>query len=430
MYTKRSIVALAASALVLTLAGCGGGSNGDQGGTGTLTIWNPQDNWRATSDYLREHLDAFEQMHPDVTVEIVDIPYGQFEARYAAGFSSGENAPDIFMGQVSYYARGLGVAQVAPDDLQDQWNENLLDVTAPAHQVDGQWYGYPVSSDLGMQLFYNVEHFEEAGLDPDVPPQTFDDLREYAGRLAQHNGDTVTRDGMAIRYSGAPMGIADKALPYIHAHGGRLYAEDESTADGYLNGPGTIAGLTYMQNLIHTDNSSSLELGAPDDTFIQGLSSMTFREGWYQAHIEANAPDLEYRIAPYPTGPEGYPQVSVLFNWSWMVNASSPNSEIAWDWIRSVSNPETDLDLAELEAYLPVWESNFGDEFVTGRADYNAVERQLEEGPGPYYGAPYSNQINTAVGEAVEAILQGADVEQTLNQAVSEIDDLLAQGRM
>ncbi len=426
---RRLCTTFATAATLVLLSACGGGSGGDAEaeGTGTLTIWNPQDQWRATSTYLADNAAEFEEAHPDVTVQIVDVPYGQYEARYAAGFSSGDEAPDIFMGQVAYYGAGLGVAAPAPEDLQEEWDENLVGSTAPAFQIEDEWYGYPVSTDLGMQLYYNTAHFEEVGLDPENPPETFAELREYADMLAVRNGDQVTRNGMALRYSGAPVGIADKALPYIHAFGGSLYSNDESSAEGYLNSEGTVEGLTFMQDLIHTDRSASLELGSPDDTFVQGLSSMTFREGWYEGFLNENAPDLDFKVAPYPEGPDGYPKVSLLFNWGWMVNGDSPDAELAWDWIRAVSDPETDLELAKLEGYLPVWESNYSDPSVTERADYVAVQKQLEEGPGPFYNSPLSNQVHTRIGEAVEEVLQGAPVKETLDAAVADVDPFLAQ---
>ena len=395
----------------------------------TLTIWNPQDNWRQTSEFYDDKLAEFEEQYPNVTVNVVDIPYGQYEARYTAGFASGSEAPDIFMGQVSYYGGALGIASEAPDDLQALWSENLTPLTAGNFKIDDSWYGYPVSSDLGMQLYYNMDQFVEVGLDPEAPPQTFDELREYAELLATQdaNGD-VSRNGMALRYSGNPTGIVDKALPYIHAFGGRLYAEDHSTAEGYLNSAETIAGVQFMQDLV-TDDISSLQLGSPDDTFAQGLSSMTFREGWYEGWLKQNAPEISFGVVPYPEGEAGYPKGSLLFNWAWMVNDRSDEKDIAWAWMRAISNAELDLELAKLEGYMPVWTVNFEDEYVTSRTDIVAVEKQLAEGAGPVYDAPYTNQIATVVGAALEAALQGGDVKELLDGAVAEVDELLERGR-
>ena len=425
----RKILALVcAAAVAFAMAACANSST-DADRETTLTIWNPQDNWRKTTGFYEDKLADFEEKYPNVTIEYVDIPYGQYEARYIAGFTSGKDAPDIFMGQVSYYGGALGVAGQAPDDLQELWSDNLTPLTAKNFQIDDAWFGYPVSSDLGMQLYYNIDQFTEVGLDPNDPPTTFDELREYADQLAVRDAsDKVTRNGMALRYSGNPTGIVDKALPYIHAAGGRLYAEDQSTADGYLNSEETIAGVQYMQDLV-TAGASSLELGVPDDTFAQGLSAMTFREGWFEGWLKENAPDVNFGVVPYPEGEAGYPKVSLLFNWAWMVNDKSSDKDIAWEWMRAVSDPDLDLQLAELEGYLPVWSSNFDTPYVTDRADYNAVEKQIEEGAGPVYNAPYTNQIAAVIGAAIESAVQGADVRESLDGAVAEVDELLERGR-
>ena len=58
-------------------------------------------------------------------------------------------------------------------------------------------------------------------------------------------------------------------------------------------------------------------------------------------------------VVPYPEGKAGYPKVSLLFNWAWMVNDKSVDKDIAWEWMRAVSEPDLDLQLAELEGYLP-----------------------------------------------------------------------------
>ncbi len=429
MMNRRSFLVLATGSLSIAALGACGQPAPAGAREAVLKVWNPQDNWRKTTKFYDSKVQAFKDKFPKVTVEYVDIPYGQYEARYTAGFSSSSDAPDIFMGQVSYYGGALGVASEAPDDLQTSWDENLSPLTSGNFKVEDKWAGYPVSTDLGMQLYYNMDHFVEAGLDPDAPPTTFEGLRAMAGKLARLEGGKVVRNGMALRYSGNPTGIADKALPYIHGFGGRLYSEDHSTADGFINGAGTVAGIQFMQDLAKKDNVASLELGSPDDTFAQGLSSMTFREGWYEGWLVKNAPTVRFGVVPYPEGPEGYPKVSLLFNWAWMVNDRSPNKDLAWEWMRTVANPATDLELAELEGYLPVWKENFSTPYVTGRKDHTAVEKQTSEGPGPVYDAPYTNQIALSVGSAIEACLQGADVQETLDGVVRQVDELLERGR-
>ncbi len=392
----------------------------------TLKVWLPVDTWKKTLGFYEDHLDEFRKKHPDVKMEFVQIPYENYEAKYLTAFASKEDAPDIFNGKVAYYAGAIGIADEAPSDLQDLWNDKLLNTTKPFFQVDGKWHAYPTSTDQGMMVYYNVDHFKEAGLDPNKPPQTFQELLDYAKKLTTYDSNgKITRNGLALRYAGAPVGITDKILPFLHAFGGRLYAPDGSTADGYLNGPETNAAMTYMYDLVHTHKVASLELGKPVETFAAGKASMIFREGWLEGWMSGNAPDINYKVSALPDGPAGYPGLSLLFGWSWMVNNTSPDKEIAWDWIRTISNKEMDLELAQLEGYLPVWAENFEDPFVADRKDAQATQAILSNPSGPYYDHPYINEIASKIGEQVQAVLYGADPEEAMNKAVKNVNKLL-----
>ena len=392
-----------------------------------LKVWLPVENWKETFGFYEQNLSEFKKIHPDVEMEFVQVPYENYEAKYLTAFAGGSsNAPDIFNGKVAYYAGAIGVSDEAPADLQDLWNEELLNTTKPFFQVDGKWHSYPTSSDTGMMVYFNVDHFKEAGLDPNKPPKTFDELLAYAKKLTKYDDNgKITRNGLALRYAGAPVGITDKILPFVHAFGGRLYSPDGSTAEGFLNGPETSAAMKYMYDLVHTHKVSSLELGKPVETFAAGKAAMIFREGWLEGWMGRNAPDINYQVSPLPHGPAGYPGLSLLFSWSWMVNNQSPNKDIAWDWIRTVSNAKMDLELAKLEGYLPVWAENFNDPFVADRKDAKATKVILSNPSGPYYDHPYINEIASKIGEQAQAILYGENPEKALKKATRNVNKLL-----
>ncbi len=392
----------------------------------TITVWSCHDQWKESLDYHQKNLGEFKQKHPDVEVKFVHIPYEGHDAKYLTAFAGGKGGPDIFNGKPAYYGGSIGIADRAPNDLQKFWTEKLVGVTAPFFKIKDEWIGYPTSSDLGMMIYYNVDHFKEVGLDPNRPPKTFDELLEYAKKLTTYDSSgKITRNGLALRYTGAPIGLADKALPFIHAFGGRMYSPDGDKASDYLNSDKTKAALKYMHDLVYKHKVSSLELGKPVETFAAGKSSIIFRESWLVGWMEDNAPQIKYKIAALPDGPAGYPRLSLLFSWAWMVNNKSPNKGIAWDWVRSVCNLNTDIDLAKLEGYLPVWKEAFDDPFVADRPDYEAMKVILSHPAGPYYGHPNINEIATKVGEAVQAVLFGEDPDPTLDKYAKSVDRLM-----
>ena len=417
----KPITVFLAFAMLLTLAAWSA-----QAQKRTLTLWSPHDQWKKSLEYYEKNLPEFKKKHPDVEVKYVHIPYEGHDAKYLTAFAGKSGAPDLYQGKVAYYAGAIGVADPAPADLQAAWNRDLIDVTQNFFKVKGQWYGYPVSSDLGMMLYYNVDHFKEAGLDPNRPPRTFAEMLDYAKKLARYDGSgKLIRNGLAVRYNGAPIGLADKALPFIHAFGGKLYASDGKKASGVFNAKESVAGLAYMYDLVHQSKVASLELGKPVETFAAGKSAMIFREGWLEGWMAGNAPGIKYQIAALPEGPGGYPGLSVLFGWSWMVFNNSPNKDLAWDWMRAQATDKADLDLAKLEGYLPVRKKNFEDPYVSSRKDYAANKVILGHSPGPYYDHPFINEVGTQAGEAVQAVLFGTEAQKAADAAVRKMDRTL-----
>jgi DNA-binding CsgD family transcriptional regulator len=65
--------------------------------------------------------------------------------------------------------------------------------------LDGAPYGLPYETDIRV-LFYNKAVFKDGGLDPEKPPQTMDELWEYADKLTIRDGDRIERlrDAIAL----------------------------------------------------------------------------------------------------------------------------------------------------------------------------------------------------------------------------------------
>ena len=371
--------------------------------------------------FFEEKMAGFQELHPEVDIDFVPIPYEGSDAKYLAAFAGRENAPDIWMGKVPYFAGGLKVADPAPEDIQAAWDEIFVDNIKPYLQWEGQYYGYPIESDLGVMLYYNTDMFEEVGLDPAVPPQTMDELLEYAQKLTD-----AGYVGFGVRYSGNPRGIADKWLPFLHATCAQLYSDDATTSDGYLNSPEAIESLQIYGDLVNKYGVSSVTIGKPMDAFSRGQVAMFFREAWTVGVLRDSAPDIHYAVAPIPENGCN-PGLSLLFQTAMMVNKFSENKDLAWEWIRYITlNPEFDMDLANINGTLPVDKANLETDYFTARPDYEAEMEIINNPPSSYYEAPFINEISFRVGQAVEEVLfDQKTAEQALNDAVPDVDDIL-----
>src|SRR5690606_10714792 len=122
--------------------------------------------------YTEDVKAAFAEMHPDVTVEIVNQPFDQYYTLLGSAIEAG-TGPDLalYNGGTQIKSRASSLVPVTDElaDLRDQlagW---------PAFEEGGETYSAPTFLQ-GFPIYFNKALFEEAGLDPETPPATWDEL--------------------------------------------------------------------------------------------------------------------------------------------------------------------------------------------------------------------------------------------------------------
>lgn len=127
----------------------------------------------AMQDTMTELVEAYQEANPGVTITLELEPEGgAFQALIAAG-----NQPDLI---ITSFGPQLGTlaeqgAAVVLEDLPGA--QELFDRLEPAsvQQLYGHNYYVPVGADVTLMI-YNKALFEEAGLDPENPPATWDEF--------------------------------------------------------------------------------------------------------------------------------------------------------------------------------------------------------------------------------------------------------------
>jgi multiple sugar transport system substrate-binding protein len=180
-------------------SGTSGDGTNDNNEQVTLSLWYPGTGTVETA--VQNMLDKFEEENPHIKVEFEAVPWAEYFQKLSVGYAGG-TAPDV---------HGLGFGQLIYTVVQgqymdlnqfieaDNW-EGKDDVFASileAGQYDGGQYGllFPEV----RPLVWRKDFFEEAGLDPEQPPQTLDEVFEFAKKLkvVDSNGRT-TRGGIDI----------------------------------------------------------------------------------------------------------------------------------------------------------------------------------------------------------------------------------------
>jgi multiple sugar transport system substrate-binding protein len=131
------------------------------------------------------------EKNPDRKINLTYIPHAEMVAKLAQAIASGD-VPDL-MGMDLIYAPQFEKAGQLEDltDRISSWPE--LKTASPGHMTVATWqghlYGVPLYADVSA-LFYNKDLFEKAGLDPNKPPTSLAELREYADKITAIGGAT------------------------------------------------------------------------------------------------------------------------------------------------------------------------------------------------------------------------------------------------
>ena len=166
-------------------------------------------------------LAAAERGDPPAIAHLYEI--GTQRALDSGAFTPVERLLDANSGAVAGTDAAAGPgAGFDPDDL--------LDPVANYYRTDGVLHSMPFNASTPV-LYYDRAAFERAGLDPDDPPETFDEVRRCAERLVE-SGTAETGITFATYSWFVEQWFAEPGEPLVDADNGRGGTPTESRFDG------------------------------------------------------------------------------------------------------------------------------------------------------------------------------------------------------
>jgi len=306
--TRRRLVAVAAAlALPLAVTACTGssegGKNDDPDADVTITFWH---GWSADSEVaaIQQTIDAFEKENPNIHVKAVgNITDDKINQALRAG---GSSAPDVVS---SFTTDNVGqfCTSGAFVDLTSFMADSDIDPAAtfpPAQleytQYDGNQCALPLLSDA-YGLYYNKEMFAAAGITE--PPRTMSEFDADAVALTKASGDGYAQLGFMPNYHGYESSLSHFAAQWSPTY----FAEDGSS--NVADDPGIAASMEWQKALVGKlggydklekyRSTFGDEFGAKNP-FMTGQVAMAIDGEWRAGMIEADAPDLDFGVAPFP----------------------------------------------------------------------------------------------------------------------------------
>lgn len=386
--------------------------------TGTVTFWNGYAADGEEIKTLREVvLPAFQKLYPKVTIESQEIPYDDLRQKLITGLAGG-TLPDVLRADIIWVPEFADQGALLPLDTEMPDFQQLASAVFPGPLSTNKWktsyYGLPLDTNTRV-VFYNDKVLKSAGIT--AVPTTADEFEAFAKQVQ----DKLGKDVFAYAEGGTG---AWSVLPWIWSFGGGITNADLTSADGVLNGPETVAAVTWLKDWLDKGYLSPSILGggiATSDQFGKGTTASILEGPWMPGIFKNQFPDLTFSYAPVPAGPGG--SASVVGGEDIVVFKDTQNKEAALAFVRFMLSEEAQLAMGKI-GQMPVLQSLVGNTELP--EFYPTFMEQLKTAQART-PVPAWPKIDEAVSNGVLLALRGdATVQAALDEAAKTVDGLLA----
>jgi len=315
----------------------------------------------ASRAFSNDAIKSFEKKCPNITISVVGVP-AEKTAQALSLAASTKHGADVFQTQTWWTAQYtvLGLFR-EPTSLNDIKAKQL-----PASVVSGSYAGRwtdPVWGLAPLFLTYNKVVMKEAGLDPNKPPTTFDQLIAMSEKVGTAGG------GNYFGYcqdSGADYLNGFWSLPMLNTYGGGLSnAAGKPAADSAAN----IRTLKKYQQWYNAPGAwaQGIDVRQCRDLFSTDKVAFNFESAWAPGIYRAQSGlgtkfDSHWGAVPVPRGPHG-PGIPPDANQGLAISAYSQHAPEAEAFVRfMLTNPKITTEYLKVvgfpTAYQPLWKTS------------------------------------------------------------------------
>ncbi|GLX67728.1 sugar ABC transporter substrate-binding protein [Paenibacillus glycanilyticus] len=419
---RKSLFALTASALLLVTAACGN-SNNEAGSSNTgekpvqaktIKFWQFMGTMDDSSDInIAPIIKEFEDSHPGIKVDVQQLAWDNGLDKITTAFGANE-APDVVeLGNtwVTQFATQGALLDVTDRiaDVKDQY------IGWDSVSYDSKYYGVPWL--LGTRsLFYNKELFEQAGLDPNNPPKTWDEMKSAAETITSK----TKAKGFGIAAGEAETPWTEFSI-FLWSNGGDFLNGDHTASA--LNDPAAVSAMEYYNEL--SKSSLVAQDAVIGQEFAAGNVGMFISGAWNLRSLPQNAPDLKWGVAEIPASASGS---TATFGGGEIlsISAKSKYPDEAYQLVQFMTSKANAMKITEIaKSVFPPYPGMESDPFFADKPELTVFAKQLANAKNPPSLKEWQ-QISEAVTMAVEqVVLNKTAPADAMKEASDKVNSLL-----
>jgi sn-glycerol 3-phosphate transport system substrate-binding protein len=298
--------------------------------------------------------------------------------------------------------------------------DDFIPRTIDYYTVENTLYGmpFPVSNPV---FLYNKQAFEKAGLDPDKPPTTLDEIKADAQKIvdsgAAKSGYAIKLDPWYLEQWNSKAG-----KPYVNNGNGRKSRATKAVFDNSTS----VEIAAWLQEM--NDSGLAINTGQPEGNIENLLAigadnaAMTIDSTAVLGTVRAvlgggSYPNVTIGVGPMP-GPSNKGGVLVGGAAVYLVKDAAAEKQAAvWDYMKFLEEPESQATWSVGTGYIPVRQS---------ATELPAIQDLWAEEPG--FKVAYDQLVDGVNNTATAGPVIGP-YQEVRDAVISNLEALLGQGK-
>lgn len=307
-----------------------------------LTFWHYWDG--ANGQAVEQLINRFEEENPEIQIEPVFVPGSELLTKLRTAVAGGQ-VPDMAITDLVNMPLLVRSGRLVPLDPYLASSNVDLEDFFPAALTYGAYHGnrysLPVSAS-NLALYWNKRLFAEAGLDPNRPPKTWEELVAFGKQIRERTG----KWGFEL-YTEGGEGTSWHWQIFLWSAGGDLLSQD--LQQPAFNSSAGVKALQYWIDLIE-EGVSPL---APWGLFGRGEAAMVIDGSWMTQFFPMQV-NFELGAAIVPAPASGRPATNLGGEQIFIMANDEAKQDAAWRFIEWFVSKEVQVEWDRLTGFIPV----------------------------------------------------------------------------
>ncbi|WIJ25971.1 ABC transporter substrate-binding protein [Devosia sp. RR2S18] len=354
----------------------------------------------------------WEEANPDYPVDVQLVGWAQCQDRATQLAIAGDPVGLAYVGSrtVKQYALNDLIVEIPMTEEEQASYHNYVPETVT---FEGTQWGVPVAFST-KALYWNKDLYEEAGLDPDTPPKTWEEKIAFAKQITE-NTDAAGY-GVVAKTMDNTM---HQFLHWVYSNNGQVIDADGNIV---LNSPENLEALTALRDIVPygEEGPTAYEQNEVRAIWLDGGVAMI--EAMASAGNLAEEAGMNWGVAPLPQGPSAEGPGTLLITDSLVVFKGTGYEDKAIEFAKFLTQPEYQWPYEQENGLTPLRPSEEVEQFVSENPEWAPLIDGIEHGgPEPLF-TDYIGLQNVMI-EMVQSVVTGqAEPEAALEQAAAELE--------